>query len=202
MKRRARRCAFFCSFIIAEQTYAMHRFVILCFMIVAVASTRAVAQSQLVLLKGQRVILRMVPGDDFVFKRKGRPGVITTYINNLSDTAVVTHSDTIPFHQIERLYFVRTRFYNKIGYGLVVGGAGYFLIDQFNTVVVRGESFSLDDRVTRTSVGAVAVGIPLLLIKKKSQKIAFPYRLLEAREGSPFYIDMQPKGYTSPYIPR
>lgn len=170
--------------------------------IIVSAFNSSLAQKQLILLKRENVIHRMMPGDDFVFKKKENSAVITTYINNLSDTAVVTHRDTVPFHRIERIYFSRHTFLNTIGTVLVIGGAGIFLIDQFNTVVVRGDDFSLDDRVTNISVGSLTVGLPMMLIKKKSQAIRNRYRLLTVTESSPFYFNDKPKGYISPYIPR
>lgn len=145
------------------------------------------AQKQLVLLKGEKVLLRLYPGDEFVYRLKGSKAVYTSYVNNLSDTAVVVHRDTIPFHTIERIYFTQPRFYNLIGTALVTFGAGLFLVDQVNTVIVQGESPSLDNWVTTVSASSLAVGIPLLLAKKNSQKMKFSYRLLTVGKGSAFY---------------
>lgn len=144
-------------------------------------------QKQLVLLKREDVLLRLYPGDEFIYKLKGSNALRTTYVNNLADTAVVTHRDTVPFHRIERIYFEQRKLYNTVGRGLVVFGVGLFLIDQFNVVIVDGRSPSLDSRVTTLSLTSLAVGLPLVLIKKKSQKIKRPYRLLMVQEGSPFY---------------
>jgi hypothetical protein len=147
----------------------------------------ALSQKQLVLLRKENVLLRLYPGDDIVLRLKDGKTIIRSYVNNLSDTAVVTHNDTIPFHHIERLYFPQTKFYNRIGYGLVVGGVGYFLIDQLNVVLVSHESPRLNDKVTNVSISALAVGLPLMLIKKKSQKLGYKYRLMMVKRGSLFY---------------
>lgn len=132
-------------------------------------------------------MLRLYPGDRFVFKEKGSDSVTKTYVNNLSDTAVVTQNDTVPFHRIERIYFRQRTFYNRVGRGLVVAGAGLFLVDQFNTVVIQGDDPSLSDYVTPISIATVVAGLPLMLAKKKSQKLKTGYRLVMVQEGSPFY---------------
>ena len=148
---------------------------------------RAHAQKQLVLLKRENVLLRLNPGDEIVFKTKGSKRVRTSYINNLSDTALVAHRDTVPFHTIDRIYFKRRRFYNTIGAALVVFGTGLFLIDQVNVVLVNGQSPSLDNRVSALSLGSLAVGLPLALTRPGSQRIRFPVRIRTVEEGSVFY---------------
>ncbi|MBL7859317.1 MAG: hypothetical protein JNM57_16610 [Cyclobacteriaceae bacterium] len=174
----------------------MKQIIVVCLIIVITQG--AFAQKQLVLLKREKVVLRLYPGDEITFKLKTSNTKVTSYVNNLYDTAVVTHRDTIPFHKIDRIYFKQTKFYNVVGGLLVVGGAGLFLIDQFNQIVVQGESPSLDDNVTTLSLSAVAVGLPMMLIKKKSQRLGYKYRLLTAKKGSLFY---QPEltNYMTPF---
>lgn len=154
-------------------------------------------QKQLLLMKREKVVLRLYPGDEFVYKEKGKP-VRTTYINNLSDTAVVTHRDTVAFHEIEKIYFRQHKFYNTVGTALVVFGAGLFLIDQVNVVLVQGHSPSLDDNISTLSLSSLGVGLPLMLIRKRSQKINYRHRLMMADKGSVFY---QPdtREYVLPY---
>ncbi|MGC3946262.1 MAG: hypothetical protein QM762_17385 [Chryseolinea sp.] len=155
--------------------------------LLATALTDAYAQKQLVLLKGEKVIYRLYPGDDLELKIRGNEDRIYSYVNNLFDTAVMAHETLIPFSKIERIYFVRHSFMNKIGAALIIGGAGYFLIDQLNTVIVQGEDPTLDENVTKTSAIMVGVGLPMMLIKKKSQRIKPGYHLLTVEYGSPFY---------------
>jgi hypothetical protein len=157
------------------------------------------AQKLLVLLKGEKVLLRLYPGDDITYKVKGSNRKKTSYVNNLSDTAVVTHNDTIPYYRIERLYFRRTTRANVIGTALTFGGAMLFLIDQLNYTAIQGNEFSLDRGVSTASIASMAAGLPMMLIKKKSQRIRFPYKLMMARKGSIFYLP-DPKGFTSPYL--
>lgn len=110
-----------------------------------------------------------------------------SYVNNLYDTAVLAHKEVIPFHKIDRIYFEHSSFGNRFGTFLVIGGVAYFLIDQFNEVIVHGEDPNIDEDVAATSAILVGAGLPLMLIKKKSQKIGGKYRLLTVEEGSPFY---------------
>jgi len=157
-------------------------------MLIGFASREAYAQKQLVLLKGQKVILRLYPGDDLELKLKGSEDKIYSYVNNLFDTAVMAHQTIIPFSKIDRFYFVRPNFMNKVGKALIIGGVGYFVIDQLNTVIVQGNDVNFDENVTRTSIAMVAVGLPMMLIKKKSQKLGVKYRVLTVEKGSPFYL--------------
>ena len=69
-----------------------------------------------------------------------------------------------------------------------MGGVAYFLIDQFNTVIVQGDKASLDEDVTTVSATMVAVGLPMMLIKKRYQRVGRKYRLMVVEEGSPFYV--------------
>jgi hypothetical protein len=108
-------------------------------------------------------------------------------VNNISDTAVVTHRDTVPFHRIDRIYFEQKRFYNTVGKALVIFGAGLFLIDQFNVVVVNGNSPNLDARVSRISLVSLAAGLPLMLIKNRSRTLRPGIRLMMAEKSSAFY---------------
>lgn len=145
-------------------------------------------QKQLVLLRHQKVIMRFNPGDQLVISLKGEKQKIDSYVNNLFDTAILLHRTLIPTHKIDRIYFEQSGLLNLVGKFLVVGGAAYFLIDQFNVIVVNGEKADLDKDVTTVSGAMVAVGLPLMLIKKKSQRVRGKYRLLVVEKGSPFYI--------------
>lgn len=144
-------------------------------------------QKQLVLLKNETVVLRLYPGDEIIFRMKNDRSVKRSYINNLFETGVKIHRDTIPFHRIERIYFKRSTFGNRIGSAMVVLGAGLFLIDQLNVSVIQGESPSLNNWVSTVSLSAIGAGLPLMLIKKRSQRINYKYHLRTVGEDSPFY---------------
>ena len=144
-------------------------------------------QKQLIVLKGEDVLLRLFPGDEFIYKLKGNKSVVTTYVNNISDTAVVTHRDTIPYYKIDRIYFKQHKLHNTVGTALVIFGGGLFLIDQVNLVLVNGQSPDLDDRVSVLSLSALGAGLPLMLLKKKSQKLDHRHRLRMVDKQSVFY---------------
>jgi hypothetical protein len=152
------------------------------------ASLVANGQKQLVILKGEKVVLRLNPGDEFNFSLKDKKGIQRSYINNLFDTAVMVHKLIVPFHKIDKIYFKQYSVRNLIGKFLVVAGVGYFLIDQVNVILVNGDGASLNKNVTNTSIALVAVGLPMMLMKKKFQRIGSKYKLYVVEEGSPFYI--------------
>lgn len=158
----------------------------------------AQAQKQLVLLKREKVIMRFNPGDELVISLKGKKQKLNTYINNLFDTAVMVHRTIVPLHKIDRVYFSHTGLVNLIGKFLVVAGVAYFVIDQFNVIVVNGDEPTLDDNVTTASVAMVAAGLPMMLIKKKSQKMGGKHRLLTVSEGSPFYLEPANSDFPDP----
>ncbi len=142
--------------------------------------------------------MRFEPGDQFVISLKGEKEKIDSYVNNLFDTAVVLHRTLIPLHKIDRIYFRQSSLVNLVGKFLVVGGVAYFLIDQFNVVVVNGDKADLDKDVTTVSAAMVGVGLPMMLIKKKSQKIHGKYRLLVVQKGAPFYLEPINKDFPDP----
>lgn len=146
------------------------------------------AQKQLLVLKGEDVLLRLYPGDEFKYKLKGSQTVRTTYVNNLFDEAVVTHNDTIPFHQIDRVYFRQRKFYNTVGTFLVIFGGGLLAIDMINVHLVKTQGTPEDNNFTTMTLSSVAVGLPLMLLKKNSQKIHHRTRLMTVEKGSGFYV--------------
>lgn len=166
----------------------MKKISLLIFFLIALLPFRSYCQKQMVLLKREKVLLRLYYGDDFNYRLKGSKTLRYSYVNNLYDTAVVAHKDVVPLSKIDRIYFTHSSFGNRLGTFLVIGGVGYFLIDQFNTVIVQGEEASIDENVATTSAVLVGVGLPLMLIKKKSQKIGGKYRLLVVEKGSVFYL--------------
>jgi hypothetical protein len=164
----------------------MDRFVFTLVLVFAALYT-VTAQKQLVLLQREKVLLRLTPGDEFVFSLKGDKRVHKSYVNNLFDTAVMAHKTAVPFHKINRIYFDRRGFINVIGGMLVTAGAAYFLIDQFNGIVVQGEGIDLADEVLVPSAIMIGVGVPLMKLNRRSVRLGGKYRLLTIEKGSPFY---------------
>jgi hypothetical protein len=145
-------------------------------------------QRQLLVLKKEKVLLRLNYGDQIVFRLKGDKQIKRSYVNNIYDTAIKVHLDTIPLRKIDRIYFKQSHYTNVLGGLLVTGGAAFFVIDQFNEVVVHGNKASIDNGVVKGSAIMIGVGLPMMLIRKKSQRIGYPTRLLIAKKGSPFYV--------------
>jgi len=158
---------------------------------------QANGQKQLLLLKGEKTILRLHPGDDFVYRLKTDKKIRSSYVNNLNETTVFTHRDTVPFHTIDRIYFRQTKFYNRIGGRLIGAGIVLFAFDQFNETVVQGNKASLDKGITTVSVAMVLAGLPMVLIRKNSQRLNYKYRLVMVERGSIFYRESP---QTSPYL--
>jgi hypothetical protein len=144
-------------------------------------------QAQLVLLRNEKVLVRYNPGDEFIYKLKKSKDVNRSYVNNLSDTSVTVHEEIIPFHKIDRIYFSRKRFYNDAGVKMVSAGVILFLADQLNVILIQGNDASVDKGVAVASIALIATGLPMALIKKKSQVLNYKYRLLTVRKGSMFY---------------
>ncbi|HEY9006820.1 hypothetical protein [Ohtaekwangia sp.] len=150
------------------------------------AAPACIAQKQLVLLKNEKVKLRLYIGDEIIYKEKGADHRRRSYVSNVYDTALLAHETVVPFHKIERIYFNQHNFANVVGGLLVIGGVGYFLVDQINVSLIQGDP-SLNKSVTRASIIMTAIGLPLMLIHKKSQRIGGRYRLLLVDKGSPFF---------------
>lgn len=145
------------------------------------------AQKQLVVLKKQKVRLRLYPGDEIVYRLKGSRKVHTSYINNLFDTAVMIHQEIVPYHKIDRIYFKQHNLLNLAGGFLVTGAVAYFLIDQVNETLVQHNDPNIDKSVARSSIIMIAVGLPMMLLHKNSQRIGGRYRVLTVEKGSAFH---------------
>jgi hypothetical protein len=145
------------------------------------------AQKQLVLLKNQKVRLRLYPGDEIVYRLKGSRTVHTSYVNNLFDTAVMIHQEIVPYHKIDRIYFKQRNLLNLVGGFLVTGAVAYFVLDQVNETVVQHNDANIDKNVARASIIMTAVGLPMMLLHKNSQRIGGRYRVLTVDKGSAFY---------------
>jgi hypothetical protein len=162
--------------------------IILLALALVVATHDASAQKQLIILKKEKVVLRLYPGDEFVYSLKSSPREVRrSYVNNVFDTAVQAHDEVVAFHKIERVYFQQRTFWDDAGPKLVVAGVVLFLADQLNTVVVQNEDASIDEGVLITSVALTGAGVAMILFKKKYQNIGGKYKLRMVDEDSPFY---------------
>jgi hypothetical protein len=172
---------------------------ILILLILLIMVDKTFAQKQLVILRKQKVMLRLYPGDEIILKLKNSKNLKRTYINNLLENAVVTHRDTVSFQQIERIYFKHPSTLNVIGTKLVVGGVVLLLFDQANNTWIRGNEMTFDKGFTTGMLGVIGVGLPLMLIRKKSEKIGYRNRLMIVSPGS-FFYKPDTRSYISPYM--
>lgn len=180
------------------QNMAM-RYLIFLFFIASVAE----AQNQLVVLRGERVLFRYKEGD--MLSVKTRSGItLKGYVADVNDSLVITLRDTIRLHDIDRVYATRITFSNKLGIFLMMGGTGYFLVDEFNTIVVQGKRPDVDAGVARASAGLVAGGAVLFWVRKHTHPIRRRVILRSVDRTSVFYEPERgfPRGYVTPYIPR
>lgn len=169
----------------------------LCFALL-LASHQSYAQRQLVVLKYDEVVAHFSVGQNFAFKYKGNSDKISTYIQALSDTEVITHDDTVSLYEIDKIYFEQHAVHRTIGAALVMAGVGRFLIDQINNIAVHGNQPSLDSEVNQFSLSTVTVGLPLFLIKKRSQRMLYKYKAIIVNQDSHLY--QNPEEYLSPYL--
>ncbi len=151
------------------------------------SASAAQAQRQLVLLKNGYVMQRFNPGDEIYVKVKGNPDRIHSYLNNILEDAIVLHTDTIPFHQIERTFIYESARRNANGVMLLGGGILLFGIDAINQEWVQKTGYEPSSGVSIASAVLVTAGLPLALIKKKSQVLGYKYRLLMVKTGDPLY---------------
>lgn len=153
-------------------------------------SYQLVGQTQLVLLNKERILARFVPGDDFIYKLKDKKGYVTSFITEIREFSVVTFNDTIQFASIDRVSLKGqpqrkgSRLLSKF---LITAGVAYFVIDQFNNIVVQGNQPDMDPTVWKPSLVLVATGYAMRLFRKRSQRIRYPGRLLAVERGSKFY---------------
>lgn len=159
----------------------------------------ASGQKQLVVVRKDQVMLRLYPGDEIVLRLKGSKRVRISYVNNLIDNAVVVHRDTVPFNMIEKIYFPHSSRLNVIGAMMVFGGGSLLALDQVNHTLIRGNEFGFDRDFTRSTLGVMAAGLPLFLIRKKAEKVGYRTRMLVVGPGSVFYR-REPDGFKSPYL--
>jgi hypothetical protein len=188
---------FLVSFVQLKKTFM--KIAAIASIVLMLLTTPASGQKQLVLLRKESVVLRLYPGDDIVLRLKKSKSVKRTYVNNLLEGAVVTHNDTIPFQKIDRIYFRHPLRLNKIGGLLLFGGMSLLLIDQVNNSFIQGNEAGFDQGFTKAVLITAGVGLPLFLIRKKSEKVNFRHRLLMVSKGSVFYRPDTRRG-VSPYL--
>jgi hypothetical protein len=150
----------------------------------------SLGQTQLLLFNKETVVARFGYGDDFTYKLKKSTHFTHSVMLGATEFAVITFNDTIPFSSIERVSLKghsQRHLPTLISKFLITAGVAYFVIDQFNNVIVQGQKPDLEPTVWKPSLVLVASGYALKLVRRRSQRIRFPGKLLAVERGSPFY---------------
>lgn len=149
----------------------MYRYVI-CFVVLLLAF-EASGQHQLVLLKRGDVVARFQAGDYIKCKLRNNQVKEGTAMR-FTDVSVILRGDTIPFASIYKIHVKGKRkpdFRYKAGTILMIGGVGYFAIDQVNTLFfVEGQS-GVDEGVAVTSASLLTAGAALRFIRSPYMKV-------------------------------
>jgi hypothetical protein len=158
--------------------------------LVLFVANASLAQNQLVLLKGEKVLARYKEGDDITYKLKKQLHYKTGYLVTIEDFFMVVSNDTIPFITIDKVDLKRKTYstrINVIGTFLSTIGFGYYAIDQFNSIVVKKQGFDEDAAAWKPAAIMLGAGLPMMLIKKKKHHVGWKYKLRAEAPGSPFY---------------
>jgi hypothetical protein len=149
----------------------MRGFILSCFMLGFAAAT--FGQEQMVLLKRGDIVARFELGDNIKCKlRNGKvkAGMAIRY----TDSFILLRGDTIMFSDIYKIHAKGKRkadLRQKVGTVLMIGGVGYFAIDQINTIFfVEGQS-GIDEGVAITSGSLVAAGAALTFLRSPYMKV-------------------------------
>lgn len=151
-------------------------------------------QSQIVVLNHEKVLVRFRVGDDITYKLKGASGYETSFVADILEFSFVTFNDTISFTSVERVSVKNMPLPHGqalLSKFLITAGIAYFTIDQFNNIVVHGQPADLDPTVWKPSLAMVAGGLALKFIRKKSQRIRYPGRMMTVERGSKFYKEIE-----------
>ena len=139
-------------------------------------------------MKHGNVIARFTEGDRFTFKLKNH-ALKEGYITELNDFSMVTSLlDTISFQSIEKINIKgqhRRSFTKSLGRALLVGGLGYIIIDQVNSLI--GSTASGFDDSDKRALVAASVGAGLLFIKPKYLKVNRGVAIRTIDYHSPYY---------------
>jgi hypothetical protein len=153
-------------------------------------TTYCYAQEQLVLLYHEKELARFKEGSVITYKLKKSKDYMTSLILEIREFTIITSFDTIPFNKIERVSlkgFPHKGLTSLFGTFFMAAGAGYFAIDQVNSVIVHGTGYDNDPAVLKPSLILVGGGFIMRQLYKRSQRIRYPGRLLMVTRGMPFY---------------
>jgi hypothetical protein len=160
-----------------------------CFAILLLTSCAAFAQPQVVLLRKEKVLLRKEVGDLIRYKLRDSDKISEAPLVASWEFGFVTTVDSVRYSEVKKIHAGgRSTFLSRFGRAMVIGGTGYFLIDQFNEGIISGNGFSLEGGVWRPAVALVLTGGVLSVSGRKWYRTEYgPFRLITAEPDSPFY---------------
>jgi hypothetical protein len=149
--------------------------VIFQFIFLVVLVNYSFAQPQLALLKGDNVITRFEEGEYIRFQRKGDEGFIRAIIIGIHPGYFIVGEDTIYTYDVAKIDLRKKGVTNfklaSLGKGLMTAGVGLFIIDLFNTTVIRDKSYEIDNSITSASLVLVGVGALMQVVNNNYFKI-------------------------------
>lgn len=123
---------------------------------------RVNAQPQLALMKKDRVITRFEEGEQIRFKKKSDDGYSIALIQGIHPGYIVVADDTVFTYEIEVVDLRKKKLtsfkVSSIGKGLMMAGAGLFLVDLFNTTVIINSDYQLKDSAWKGSAVLLGLG--------------------------------------------
>jgi len=148
----------------------------------------SIAQRQLVIIRGERVVSTIRPGTLMLVERKSIAGIRDGFLVEADSFRFITSRDTIAIRDVLRITTgARRTAVSKIGEFLVVIGAGFFLTDQLNTLLGRNPG-PTDPRANIVSGSLTAAGLPLMLVRKRWERPGRSrIRILSVDYTSSFY---------------
>ena len=169
----------------------MRRIALSLMIMLALALTaHAQREKQLVLLRHETVMQRYKPGSVIIYKLKHTQGYMTSLILDIQEFSIITSFDTIAFNEIERVSLKGSHHPTLTGlFGsfFMLGGIGYFAVDQLNSAVVHGNGYDNDPAVWKPALILVGGGLLLKQLHKRSLLLHYPVKLFATEPGKVFY---------------
>ena len=146
------------------------------------------AQRQLLLVRGDKILHHYITGETFKTKLRGDRKEHWGFIVEINEFSVITSQDTFLISDVSKVLLNGKPIVNKVGKLLVTVGAALVIIDQFNWTVIQGHDPKMDASVWIPATALVSAGIPMLFFQKDWRKIRRGTRLISVDSNSILYI--------------
>lgn len=164
----------------------MRKLFLITFTALILSTPTTQAQKQIIIQKNERVMTAFWLGDAIVYKLHSGE-TKTGFINRIEEFYFIVDKDSVLYMNVKSVQFNRTTFLNIAGSVMVMAGAAYFLIDQFNVMVVHDEKFDVSGDTWKPSAMLVGLGLPLKYIRRKFQPVGRKLKMRAVDKDSPFY---------------